>query len=696
MTRDVIVGIDVGGTFTDILALDRRSGALRSAKVPSLPGRQWDAILASLRDLGLAADDIGLFVHGTTIATNAVLEGKLARTALVTTRGFRDTLEIGKTGRLVGGLFDLHFVRPAPVAERRHRYEVDERLGADGVRIASFAPAQLTGLAAAMAADGIEAVAIGFVNSYLDDTEEQRAAAQLRTEQPDLPVAASAEVARERGEFERFSTAVLNAGLMPVLGRYLDGLEQAVGDIAPVQLMGSNGGTLTLAAARRFPVRTFLSGPVGGAIGAQRVAGLAGITRFITFDMGGTSTDVALIDGALPRMSYENLVAAYPVSLPHLDIHTIGAGGGSIAHRRSDGALDVGPHSAGALPGPACYGRGGTQPTISDANLLLGRLDGERKLGGTLALSAAAAGRAFEGLATALGGGEILALAEGVIRLAVIKMAGAVREVSVHRGEDPRDYPLVGFGGAGPMHVFLVAEELDIPSVLIPRLPGHLSALGQLFAPYRIDLVRPSKLALAGLAEADLDAVAADLAAEAAGIARDDAVGTELSYAFSADLRYVGQSFTLPVALPQDGPKLGTLRAAFDAAHGSVFGHARPEHGVELVNLRLVATAQRDAPRLEPGGTADAAPPGRRPVYWHGAWHDSAVHERDAARRGSRTEGSPRCRATPRRAKTPGVPRARSRRRRRSVVAARTRPARSRPSVRRPLGCRGWHCHRPR
>jgi N-methylhydantoinase A len=645
MAAHVVVGIDVGGTFTDILALDRTTGQLRSAKVPSLPGRQWAAILSSLAAMGLAFADIALFVHGTTIATNAVLERKLVPTAFITTRGFRDTLEIGKTRRLTGGLFDFRFVRPAPVAERRHRYELDERLAADGTRLQAFAPAALTALAATLAEEGIEAVAIGFVNSYLDDSEEQRAKALLQALAPHVAITASAEVARERGEYERFSTAVLNAGLMPVIGRYLDGLEDALrpdpaaSAIAPVHLMGSNGGTLTIPAARRFPVRTFLSGPVGGVIGAQRVAALAGFDRFISFDMGGTSTDVALIDGALPRMAHEKLVEAFPVSLPHLDIHTIGAGGGSIASRRVDGALEVGPQSAGAMPGPACYQRGGLLATISDANLLLGRLDARRKLGGALALSLDLAREAFQRLAAELGERDILALAEGVIRLAVMKMAGAVREVSVHQGEDPRDYPLLGFGGAGPMHVFLVAEELDIGTVLIPRFPGHLSALGQLFAPYRIDLVRPRKRALTAMDEAALDDLAATLAAEAGRTAQQDGLTGDLVYSFAADLRYIGQSFTLPVPVPEGGGRIAALRDGFNAAHHSVFGHARPDHGVELVNLRLVATQARDAPRLEMGALAAAAPPTIRAVYWHGAWHDSAVYERETLPPGARIAG---------------------------------------------------------
>ena len=645
MDRSVIVGIDVGGTFTDILALDQATGQLRSAKVASLPGRQWDAVLGSLAAMQLPLSSVAQFVHGTTIATNAVLERKLARTALITTKGFRDAVEIGKTRRLVGGLFDLHFVRPRPLVDRRHRYEVDERLSADGSRLRAFPPEQLDALAGTMVAEGIEAVAIGFVNSYLDDAEEQRAKALLSAAMPSLAIAAASEVARERGEYERFSTAILNAGLMPVIGRYLDGLQAALGQAdAPVTLMGSNGGTLTVGAARRFPAKTFLSGPVGGVIGAQNVAALAGIDRFISFDMGGTSTDVALVEGALPRMSYDHLVDAYPVCLPQLDIHTIGAGGGSIAHRRADGALDVGPRSAGAVPGPASYGRGGTAATISDANLLLGRLDADRKLGGTLALSPDLARAALERLRQDLGEADLHRLAEGVIRLAVMKMAGAVREVSVHRGVDPRDYPLLGFGGAGPMHVFQVADELDITTVLIPRFPGHLSALGQLFAPYRTDVLLARKLPLDGLDEPTLDGLTDHLAAEAARLARADGVDRTLTHTFTADLRYVGQSFTLAVPLPPAGPgaertRQAALRAGFDAAHRAVFGHARPEHGVELVNLRLVATLPRQPPRLEPPPACMAEMPRSRPVYWHGAWHDTAIHERETLAAGQRVAG---------------------------------------------------------
>ena len=388
MTPRIVVGIDVGGTFTDILALDTASGVLQSAKVAPLPGRQWDAILSSLAARGFAAADIALFVHGTTVATNAVLERKLGRTALITTQGFRDALEIGKTRRLVGGLFDLHFVRPRPLVERRHRHELDERLAADGTRLRAFPADALDALAAGLVADGIEAVAIGFINSHLDDAEEQRAKALLARAAPGLAVAASAEVARERGEFERFSTAVLNAGLMPVIARYLDGLEAALRsfgqDGAPVHLMGSNGGTMRLGAARRFPVRTFLSGPVGGVIGAQRVAALAGIDRFISFDMGGTSTDVALLQGGQCGLASEATVHGYPIKAPMLDIHTVGAGGGSIAFIDSGGLLKVGPRSAGADPGPVCYARGNAEATVTDANVVLQVLNPTHLLAGRM------------------------------------------------------------------------------------------------------------------------------------------------------------------------------------------------------------------------------------------------------------------------------------------------------------------------
>ena len=467
------IGVDVGGTFTDILCLDGER--LLSAKVPSLPGRQWRGVLNALAELGIDTAAIDIFVHGTTIATNTLLERKGAKTALVTTEGFRDTIEIGRTRRLIGGLFDIKFVRPRPLVPRDRRFETGERVAADGAVLATVDADEIAALAGRIRDAGCEAVAVCFINAYANADNERRAGDQLAAALDGVAVSQSAAVVREKGEFERFSTCVLNAYLTPVIDDYLETLTAELeeqGIAAPVSIMGSNGGVMTLAKASEFAAGTFLSGPVGGAGGAVRICEMAGIASCITFDMGGTSTDVSLIHELTPRISHANQIDAYPLQVPQLDIHTIGAGGGSIAWTREDGTLEIGPQSAGAVPGPACYGRGGGEATLSDANLVLGRLPGGRALSGDLILSRELAEGALRRLADALGTGDVVGLADGVIRVAVAKMAGAVREVSVHRGFDPRDFSLLGFGGAGPMHVFLVAEELAIPRVLIPRFPA--------------------------------------------------------------------------------------------------------------------------------------------------------------------------------------------------------------------------------
>ena len=465
-----------------------------------------------------------------------------------------------------------------------------------------FAP-----LAARLKQAGIESVAIGFVNAYVNDQTERSATEALQKLLNDIPVCHSAAVVRESGEFHRFSTCVLNAYLTPVVTGYLETLAgelAARGVTAPVNIMGSNGGAMTLAQAAGFAAGTFLSGPVGGIGGAVRIGEMAGIDDCITFDMGGTSTDVALIYQKTPRISHDNQIDAYPLQVPQLDIHTIGAGGGSIAWRGEDGTLEVGPKSAGALPGPACYGRGGTEPTMSDANLLLGRLPTDRTLSGGLQLDKAAAEAAFNKLAADLApaGGppmDITQLADGVIRIAVAKMAGAVREVSVHRGFDPRDFALLGFGGAGPMHVFLVAEELAVPQVIVPRFPGHLSALGQLLADQRRDAVRAWGGRLSALDPADLAAEAATLRRDAAAILEADGFGPERQdHSFTVDMRYAGQSYTLAVPLDAEAPDWDALRRAFADRHTQTFGHADMNNECEIVTIRLVSLGIVDKPAL--------------------------------------------------------------------------------------------------
>jgi N-methylhydantoinase A len=634
-----LVGIDVGGTFTDILCLDIENQTLLSAKTPSLPGKQWEGVLNALSELGIAPADIRAFVHGTTIATNALLERKGAKTALITTEGFRDTLEIGRTRRLIGGLFDIKFVRPKPLVDRRLRIEVPERTAADGEVLNDIADYDFGLLAERLKSEGVEAVAIGFVNAYANDKTERDAAAALGKQLGDVPVCHSTDVVAEQGEFHRFSTCVLNAYLTPVVITYLETLAGELNDKgvkAPVNIMGSNGGAMTLPQAAKFAAGTFLSGPVGGAGGAVRICEMADVQDCITFDMGGTSTDVALIYQRTPRISHDNQIDAYPLQVPQLDIHTIGAGGGSIAWVQDDGTLEVGPQSAGALPGPACYGRGGTEPTISDANLVLGRLPTERTLAGGLQLDKAASEAAFTALAEKLGGGDIVPLADGVLRIAVAKMAGAVREVSVHRGFDPRDFALLGFGGAGPMHVFLVAEELAVPQVIVPRYPGHLSALGQLLADQRLDSVRAWGGKLSAVDPAELKVPANEMKSDASKSLSEAGFGPDKqTHTFTVDMRYVGQSYTLSVPMDENAADWDGVRKAFAQRHTETFGHADENNDAEIVNIRLVSLGIVDKPTLAfTSGDGKDLIVEERKVGVGDGWTDCPIYNRDRMQAG--------------------------------------------------------------
>ena len=640
---DFRVGVDVGGTFTDLVAYGA-DGVLHSAKVPSLPGEQWRGVLDALASLGIESASIRAFVHGTTIATNALLERKGAKTGVVTTEGFRDLLEIGKGRRLVGGLFDPEWRRPAPLVPRDRRLEVPERIAADGSVVRSLDGFDFDELAAALGARGVEAVAVALLNSYVDDAHERAVVRELGSRLERVAICGSAALTPERGEFERTSTAVLNAYLTPVMRAYLAALERALleRDIsAPVNIMGSNGGAMTLASAAERCAGTFLSGPVGGVTGAVRIAQGAGVEDIITFDMGGTSTDVALVHDLAPRMSHDNQIDAYPLKMPQLDIHTIGAGGGSIVWVQPDGTLGVGPQSAGAVPGPACYGRGGTEPTVSDANLLLGRLPLGRALSGGLVLDEEKARRAFQALGAKVGAGaDVVALANASLRIAVARMAGAVREVSVHRGFDPRDFTLLGFGGAGPMHAMPVAEELGISRVLVPRFPGHLSALGQMLADLRRDTVaawggRVSEILVDAL-RGRTDEMRAEGAAslEADGMSRD-----RHRHEFTLDVRYVGQSFTLPILWDPADADWAPLRAAFDARHEETFGYADPANDIEIVNVRLVSIGEVDKPAVDfaPAGGGD--PVIERRTVWFGDWIETPIIDRERLGAGWRIEG---------------------------------------------------------
>jgi N-methylhydantoinase A len=639
-----IAGIDVGGTFTDVTAVDETSGRVLVTKVPSQPRAEGAAVLAGLAALGIASGDVRRLVHGTTVATNAVLERRGARVALITTAGFRDLIEIGRTKRNIPALFVPTFVRPKPVVERKHRFEIVERLAADGSVLVPLDATSVERALDGVVESGAEAVAVCLLHAYLNPAHERVVADAVKGRRPDLPVSCSADVVPEYREFERFSTTVLNAYLQPLMDRYLSGLETrllATGYGHGVLTVGGSGGMMTTDTARRLPIRTILSGPAGGVSQACFVGAAAGVRSFITYDMGGTSTDVCLVHELAPATTSDTMIGAFPVKAAQLDIHTVGAGGGSIAWLDVDASLQVGPRSAGASPGPAAYGLGGSEPTVTDANVVLGRIGGARRLGGRIEIDPTAARAAVADLARRMGGElSVEALAEGIVTIAVARMTSAIREISIQRGHDPRDFTLIAFGGAGPMHALALADEIGVPRVLVPRHPGNFSALGLLASDIKHDDVRtrvgPLREQLGVLAALFEEmTTAARRQLELEGFAP-----TEQRLVRSLDLRYRGQAFELNVPIP-DAFVVESIEADFHRQHRATYGHANPDGAVELVNARLVAYGIVDKPAAEPhrGRAASDALGSRRRVWFGGAPCDCPVWEREQLAAGVTVDG---------------------------------------------------------
>jgi N-methylhydantoinase A len=638
------IGIDIGGTFTDLAAWDSATGGIRVAKAPTTPGDPAEAVRALL---AASPGSIGRVVHGTTVATNALLERKGARVALLTTRGFRDTLEIGRTRRASPGLFNTKFIKPAPLVPRSLRLEVDERVTADGRVRQPLGEPSVAGACARLRELEPEVVAVCLLHAYANPRHEARVRELVAQHLDAVPVVLSSEVIAEFREFERLSTTVINAYVLPRLEGYLARLGRHVAESGGDQLyiMGSNGGIMTAATAAAHPARTILSGPAGGVQGAVLVAEVAGVRDLVTCDMGGTSTDVSLVRDLVPELVRESMIAGLPLKLPQLDINTVGAGGGSIAWVDVDGSLRVGPESAGAVPGPACYGRGGEAVTVTDANLHLGRLGPLSLLGGTLHLDRALATSALERLAAAARYADRERLAEGVIHLAVARMVGAIREISIERGHDPRAVTLLPMGGAGPMHAVEIAREMGISRILVPRHPGNLSAVGLLGSDIRYDLARTFLAELATIEAGSIHAVFDELARQgltslrADGFA-DGAIGLERA----VDMRYRGQAFELTVPIA-DGIATATgLAEAFERLYARRYGFLRSGHPVEVVALRVVATGRVPAPRLAEippqSERLDAAIKERRPAYLDGQWHrDCPVFERDRLGAGGAVSG---------------------------------------------------------
>lgn len=593
MRSGMRIAVDTGGTFTDLVRFD--GGGLAVHKVRSTPDDPSRAILRGLEELGRAAGGTDV-VHGSTVATNAVLERTGARVALVATAGFEDVLRIGRQTR--PALYDLMQPIPRPLVDPALTFGCHERLDAEGHAIVPLDDAEVRDVMARVRASGATAVAVCGLHAYRNPAHEEQLAAAL--EAAGLVVSASSRVLREYREYERWSTTIVDAYVRPLMDAYLAALEAGLGGDR-LAIMQSNGGTISAAAARRASVRTILSGPAAGVVGARAVAEAAGHPRVISFDMGGTSTDACLIDGAIPTTP-EAKVGDFPIRLPVIDIHTVGAGGGSIAFIDSGGALRVGPRSAGAVPGPACYGTG-TELTVTDANLLLGRLDPGFFLGGRMALDVDRARRAARELASRLGLSEV-ALAEGVVRIANANMERAIRVVSVQRGHDPRQFALLAFGGAGGMHACAIAAALDIATVIVPRHAGVLSALGMLLADvvkdYALTVLRPGD----SLAAGELDTLFAPLVAQAAAdLAREGFPAERVDLERTLDVRYAGQSYEIGV------PAADGFRDAFDRRHARAYGYADPRRPIEIVTLRVVAAGRTAKPALPRASTTvDPAP----------------------------------------------------------------------------------------
>ncbi|MBR02799.1 MAG: hydantoinase [Acidiferrobacteraceae bacterium] len=599
------LGVDIGGTFTDLVLLDDKTGQTMVVKVPSQPNKPADALAAAvkraLKQANAPAESVNLLNHGTTIVTNAVLEGNLARTALITTSGFRDVLEIGRHVR--PDMYDLNQDKPTPIVPRDLRFEVKERMAPDGNVLVSLEPGSVRAAVAAAKASGASAIAIGFLHAYANTEHETAMKAELIAALPEVSVSASSDICREIREFERISTVVLNAAAMPVVSRYLEILGELTADLIPkarVLLMQSNGGSMTVGAARQAPAHLVYSGPAAGVLACQFIGQLTQRPNVLGFDMGGTSTDISLVYRGEPLMTTEADVGGYPVKLPVLDVNTIGAGGGSIAWLDSGGGLRVGPKSAGADPGPVAYQQGGTEPTVTDANLVLGRLIPDRFLGGEMMLDPDAALVAIRKKIAEPLGLDPISAAAGILRIANANMERALKVSSAERGYDPRDFSLIAFGGAGPVHAAALAKEVGFASVLVPESPGVFSAFGLLVADLRHDFVRSYMVGLDQVSTKMLTSFYADLQALGEQALKDDGLDEQRwTFQRTADLRYVGQAYEVNVAFPDgsiDADTVAEVKSRFHGEHQRLFAHSAEDDPVEFVSLRMVATGSVDAP----------------------------------------------------------------------------------------------------
>ena len=639
-TGGTIVGVDVGGTFTDVFTIDQQSGACAVAKVPTTPDDQAEGFAAGIAQVADPAR-LSTVVHGTTVGTNALLERKGAPTGVITTRGFRDVLEMRRRDRPetwgLWGQFE-------PVVSREHRLEVSERTLADGTVHTPVDTAEVRAAAQVLLAAGVQAVAIFFVNAYANPANERAALTALKEVWPNPHVNISSDILPEIREFERASTTALNAYLQPLIGDYLQGLESSLGGrgfAGTILIVQSNGGVMSVDNARQRPIRTALSGPAAGVIAGAHIAAQAGQANVITCDMGGTSFDVSLVAEGQSTLSPQTAVDfGLVVRTPMIEITTIGAGGGSIAWVDRGGLLQVGPESAGSDPGPACYGLGNERPTVTDANVVLGRINAQSPIGGGLErLDVEAARGAIEAHVGRPLELDTMAAAEAVIRLANSHMAGAIRLVSVERGFDPRHFTAMPFGGSGALHAGALIREVGLSSALVPRFPGVTSALGCVIADLRHDFVHTVNVMLDDLDAAALDAEINEAAAAGRGLVESAGVALAgIDCLIELDMLYLGQTHTVAVPLTLEigeggsGINAAQIETAFEARYLQVYGRLLDGIAIRLLNLRLAVVGRRpklDMALLAPqGGSLEAAGCGARPIWIDGGWREAPVFER--------------------------------------------------------------------
>ncbi len=628
------VSADIGGTFTDLVFYDMETGEYLEGKTLTTPQNLSDAVISGIEEKVDDYQNIDFFVHGTTSGLNAFLERKGARVALIATQGFGDVYEIARGNR--PPMYDMRYRKPTPLLERVDVFEVEERLLADGREYRPVSEASVAQAAERIKAGNYTSVAVCLINAYENPAHELEIGALLEKYLPGYSISLSHQAAREWREYERTSTTVINAYIAPIVQNYLEFLEQRMAGknyTKHVHIMQSGGGVITAEMAKRHPIQTLMSGPVGGAVGNQSLSQLLGYPNLIGVDMGGTSYDVSMVVDGRPDISSEVNLEGFPILTPMVNIHTIGAGGGSIAWIEA-GGLRVGPQSAGADPGPACYGNGGERPTITDANVVLGHLDPEGFLSGKMTLDKEAAIRAVATVAGPLGM-TVEETAQGICDIADAKMADAIRQLTVRKGIDPREFVLVAFGGAGPMHACTTADELEIETVLIPELPGIFSAWGMLQSDIRQDLARTMQVNLSRADYGDIAAKYEEMTSEAMALLNRQHISKEQAeFIRSADMRYLGQEYTVRVTFNSetvDHDSVEALKAGFHALHMQIYGFNNPEGEVEIVNLRLVGLGRLDKMGKVKSETLSQAAPlaaKTQPALFKGRVYTARIYQR--------------------------------------------------------------------